>query len=137
MVASRERQDAGEQFLVDNSQAVLIAVQAGVALEHFRCGVDGGQAAYQRYAGVLDVFDQAEIGNLHPAAEDQEVFRLDVEVLEREGLPHVIERIGRVAQVDEQFLARNPRGPCRRALFEAVHQARVGQFGDDDQVRRR
>ena len=49
VVPSGERQDAREQFLVDNGQAVLIAVQAGVAREHFRRGVDGGQAADQRY----------------------------------------------------------------------------------------
>ena len=133
-VPSGERQDAREQFLEDDGQAVLIAVQAGVAREHFWRGVDGGQAADQRYGGVLDVFYQSEIGDLHAAAENQKVLRLDVEVLERESLPHVIQGIGRIAQVDEQLVAGNSRGPCRHALLEAIHQARVGQLGDDDQL---
>ena len=59
--------------------------------------------------GIHDVADQAEVADLDAAADDQQVFRLDVQVLQGELLPHVVERLRGIAEMGEQFVARDSR----------------------------
>ena len=47
--------------------------------------------------------------------------------------PHEIQRVGRVAQVSQQFVARNAGEPFPPALVEAILEAAVGQLRDDQQ----
>ncbi len=104
---SRKRQDAGKHFLIDDCQAVLIAVRGGTAVEDLRRGVDRGHAAHHGVSAVLDLFDQAEIGDFYAAADNQQILGLNIEVLKRV-LAEVIERIGGVTYVAEQLGARWP-----------------------------
>ncbi len=131
---ARERQRAGEHFLIDDRQAVLVAEMAGFAVEHLRRGVDRGQAAHQRDRVVVDVFDQPEVADLHPAADQQQVLRLHVQVLEREVGVHVVQGVGRVAQVHEQLVPRHAEHLRLAALGVAIFQAAVGQLGDDHEL---
>ena len=118
-VAARERQHAGEHFLVNDRQRILIAVPARRAAKHFRRRVQRRQPAHQRRLRLPHVLHQAEVGDLHVAGQQQQVLRLDVEVLQRVRLAHEVERIGRVAQVAQQLVARNAaqalRGGTRRS----------------------
>ncbi len=88
--AAGEGRRAGEHFLVDDCQAILVAGKARAAVEQFRWGILRGQAAEQRDVFVADAFDQAEIGDLDAAAGDQQILRLDVEVLQSVAFPHVV-----------------------------------------------
>ena len=75
-------QHAREHLLVDDRQAVLVAVDAGPAVEQLRRGVDRRHPADDRAVDVLQVLDQAEVGHLDPPAHQQQVLGLDVEVLQ-------------------------------------------------------
>ena len=123
--APLERQHAGQHLLVDDRQAVLIAVVAGPAVEQLRGGVDGRQPADDRALDVLQVLDQAEVGHLDPPAHQQQVLGLDVQVLQGMLLADVVQGVGGVAQIAPA----TRRGECRdrpdcAILLEEVLQAR-------------
>ena len=99
---------AGQQFLVDDGQAVLIAAVANLALEGFRRRVQRRDAAEEAGCRLaFQVLDQAEIGDLDAVADEEQIARLDVEVLQLVLFVHVVERFGGVAQVAQQIVARN------------------------------
>ena len=129
-----ERQHAGQHLLIDDRQAVLIAVVVGPAVEQLRCRVDGRQPADVRAVDVLQVFDQSEVAHLDPPAHQQQVLRLDVQVLERMLLVDVVQGIGRIVQIGQQFFARDARQARLAVLVEQLLHARGGQLGHDDQV---
>ena len=56
---------------------------------------------------IVNVFDQAEVGDLDAAADQEQVLGLDVEVLQRVLIAHVVERIGGVAHERQQLFAGN------------------------------
>ncbi len=68
------------------------------------------------------------------SGDEQQILGLYVQMLQRIFFAHVVERIGRVVQIDEQLVARNADHAGRLALLVAVLQAHVGQFGHDDQL---
>ena len=127
-------QHAREHLLVDDRQAVLVAVNARPPVEQLRRGVDRRHPAHDRTVDVLQVLDQAEVGHLDPPAHQQQVLGLDVEVLQGILLTDVIQGVGRVVQVGQQFVAGNAGQTGLAALFEFLLQARRGQLGDDQQV---
>src|SRR5207248_2703589 len=75
-----------------------------------------------------------EVGDLNAVSNQQQIFRLYVEVLQRMLLVHVVERIGRVAHETEQLVARNSGQGLFAVLFEAVLEAAIGQLGDDQKL---
>ena len=83
---------------------------------------------------AFQVLDQAEVADLDAVADEEEVARLDVEVLEVVLLVHVVEAFGRVPDVAQQGVARDADQARRQALLEGVVQAAVGQLHDDDQL---
>ena len=107
-----ERQLAGQHVLIDDRQAVLVALPGRLAFEQFRRRVGRRQPVDQRRAAFVDVLDQPEVADLQPVADEQQVLGLDVEVLERVLLVDVVEGVRRVA---EQRRAA-PRGECRLPL---------------------
>ncbi len=80
------------------------------------------------------MLDEAEVRHLDAVADEEEVARLDVEVLEVVLLVHVVERLGRVADVAQQLVARDADQAGRQAFLIAVVQALVRHFHDDDQL---
>src|SRR5262249_5382085 len=86
-----ERRVPGEQLGVDDGEAVLVAPFADVPAVRLGRGVQGGDAAAEQAGGALpfEVLDEAEVGDLHPVADEEEVARLHVEVLEVVPLVHV------------------------------------------------
>ena len=110
-----EGQRPGQHFLVDDRQAVLIAVTVGPAVEQFGSRIDRRQPADVRAVHVLQVLDQPEVGHLDPPAHQQQVLGLDVQVLQRVFLADVVQRIGRVVQMGQQFFPRNA-GQSRLAV---------------------
>src|SRR5262249_29094241 len=83
--------------------------------------------------GPQEVLDQPEVGHLDAPAQDQQVLRLDVEVLEPVDLVHEVQRLGGVAQVAEQFAARHAGQPGIAARLVALLEAEVGQLSDDQE----
>ena len=132
--ASRKRQLTGEHLLVDDRQTVLVALQTWATVEQFRGGVDGGQAAHERHRCVLYVLDQPEIRHLCPAAHNQQVLRLDVQVLQRVVFAHIVERVCRVAEIQQQFFARDTGQARFDTLPVTILEAEIGQLGDDHQL---
>jgi len=63
-VGSTEWSLAGEQFLIANGQAVLIAKTADPAVERLRGGVNRRDAARDRRLHPFEVFDQSKVGDL-------------------------------------------------------------------------
>ncbi len=118
----------------DDGQAVLIAVNRDLVFEQFGRGIGGREPAQQRVGMVPQILDQSEVGHLHSTADDQEILGLDVEVLERVPLRHVVQGVGRIAQIDEQLVAPDTRPAVAAAGFVAILEAFVGQFGDDHQL---
>ena len=98
-------------------------------------GIDRRHPADDRGVDVLQVLDQAEVGHLDASADQQQVLRLDVQVLQAVLLTDVIQGVGRVAQVAPTRSLRGMPGQSRlAALVEFLLQARSGQLGDDDQL---
>src|SRR5207249_3669160 len=77
---------------------------------------------------------QAKIGQFDSAADQQQVLRLDIQVLKSVLLAHVIESVRRVQHVRQELAARNAGQPGAPALREVVHEAGVRQFHDDDEL---
>ncbi len=71
-----------EHLLVDDRQAVLVAMDARAAVEELRRGIDRRHAADDRAVNVLQVLDQAEVGDLDPSANQKQVLRFDVQMLQ-------------------------------------------------------
>ena len=119
--AALKRQHSGQQLLIDDRQAVLIAVVVGPAVKQFRGGVDGRQPTHHRAIDVLQILHQAEVRHLDTAAHEQQVLGLDVEVLERVFLEDVVQGIGGVSQMSEQLGARDAQLPdwqyCSKRFF--------------------
>ncbi len=67
------------------------------------------------------------------AAHQEEVARLDVQVLQAVLEVHHVERLGRLAQVADQLAARYPRLAGLLPVHQDVVQALVGQLHDDDE----
>ena len=75
-----------------------------------------------------------KVGHFDMVADHQEVFRLDVEVLQAVPLMNEVERVGRVADVAEQLIAGNARHAGLTARVEPRFETALGQFRDDDQA---
>src|SRR5262249_35347998 len=119
--------------LVDDCQTVLVATSAGPAIEEFGRCVQRRKAGDHRDAGLVQIFDQTEIGDFYVTSLKQQVAGLDVQVLQPVLLEHVIQRISRVLQVREQLVARDALAPLLPELLEAVFETSFGQLGDDNQ----
>src|SRR4051812_13671076 len=100
-------EDAGKHVLVNDGEAVLIAMNARAAVKKLRRGVNGRHAADDRTVDVFQVFDQAEVGDLDSPAHEEQVLWFDVEVLKRILLADVVQGVGRVVQMGQQLIARN------------------------------
>ncbi len=130
-----ERPLPGEQLLVNDGQAVLIAALADLALEGFRERVQRRDAAEQ--AGAVwrsRCLTRPKSATLTRSLIKKQVARLDVEVLKLVLLVHVIEGFGGVAQVAQQVVAGDADQPGVMLLDEQIVQAAVGQLHDDDQL---
>ena len=133
-IVAGERPLAGEQFLINDSETILIAKAADPAVERLRGGVDRRDAASDRSLHALQIFDQAEVRDFDVLEHQEEVLRLDVQMLELISAVHQVERFGGFLHVDEQFIARDARQPLRAAFLEAVPQIALGQLHDNDEL---
>ena len=129
-----KRPAAGQHLLVDDRQTVLIAIAADAAVERFRGGIDHGHAGGRGCRASLQALHQAKIRQFDSAADQQQVLRLDIQVLKSVLLAHVIESVRRVQHVRQQLAARNTGQPGAAALREVVHEAGIRQFHDDDEL---
>ena len=75
-ILAREGQRARQQFLVNNRQAVLIAVTANAPLKRFRRRVDRSHTGRTPESAGAVAGDQTEIGNLYVLAYQEQVMRL-------------------------------------------------------------
>ena len=82
----------------------------------------------------FQVLDQAEVGDLDVVVDQEQVLRLDVEVLQLVLRVHQVQGLGRLLHVAEQLLARDAGQALGPALAEAVPEVAVGQLHDDDQL---
>jgi hypothetical protein len=128
-----ERPLAGEQPLVDDGQAVLVAEAGDVPVEGLRAGVDGRDAAGDGGLHALQVLDQAEVGHLDVGVDEEEVLRLDVQVLQLVLLVHQVEGLGGLLHVAEELVAGDAGHAAGAALLVAVPEVVVGQLHDDDE----
>src|SRR5947209_3932805 len=96
-----KRGRAGQQFLIDDGQTIQVAVRTELAGERLRgrirrAGPGPGPAGSQ-------LADEAEIADLPPAGDAEQVLRLDVEVLEP-GVAQRVEPVGGVGKTAEQLV---------------------------------
>src|SRR5690606_15834463 len=125
-IGAFKRQRSRQQLLVDDGEAVLIAVPAHVALEHFRRAVERGHAQMQ-WAGLsgvqsLQALHQTEISQLDMVADDKEIARFDVQVLQAILLVQQIERFGGIGEEGEKFISWYARLSLRLALMQTILQ---------------
>jgi hypothetical protein len=95
-VLAVKRQGAGQEFVVDQGQAVLVAGTAHRPLEDFRRGVQRGDrppVRGRRPAGAAEGqgVDQPEVPDLEVVADQEQVARLDVQVLEAVAQVHQVQ----------------------------------------------
>ncbi len=125
---------AGEQFLVDDGQAVLIREPADHSAEGLGSGVLGSHASRHRADQAGQILDQPEVRDLDVLVQQAQVLRFDVHVLQVMVLVHQVEDLGCLLHVAEQLLARDALQGLLAALAKAAQQVLVCQFGDDDQL---
>lgn len=125
---------ACQQFLIHHRQRILIAVQARSAIEHFRRGVDWRQTSDDRTLDLPEFFEQPEICDLRATSDDQEISRLDVQMLQLVALMEVVERVGDVLHVFQQSVTWDTTGSPFTMLVVDIFQRSIGQLGDDDQL---
>jgi len=82
----------------------------------------------------FEVLDQAKVADLHMVEEQEDVLRLDVEVLQIELHVHQVEGLGGFLEVAQQLRARDAGQALGLALLKAVEQRAVGKLADDDQA---
>ncbi len=117
---ARKGARAGEHLLIDNRQTVLIAGRFGSTVKDLRSGVIGRQSSYQGFATIAQVFDQAEIAEFDVLADQHQVLRLDIQVLQRVVVVQIIQDLRRLAHVFDQFFAGNSRQTVIDAFFKQV-----------------
>ncbi len=94
-----KRQNAGEHFLINDGQAVLITAAAGASIEDFGGSINGSQPPHQRCGRILDVLDQAEVRHLDSPPDQQQVLGFHVQMLQAMLRIHVIQGVGSISQV--------------------------------------
>ncbi len=84
--------------------------------------------------GAGQAVHQAEIGDLHVVADQKEITRLDIQMLQVELQVHEVQDLGGLAQVGKQIGPRHALLPLAAKLLQELVQIVVGQLGDDDQL---
>lgn len=125
-----ERTDAREQFLVDNRQAVLVAMGAQFAGKNLGARIGG--AGTRARTATAQVADQAEVGYRNVSVEEQQVLRLDIEMLQLGG-GKGIKRLGRFRQISEQLVARDAGQTLGAARPKPAPHVAVGQRADNEE----
>src|SRR5262249_16482860 len=116
-------------------ETVLIGLAGDLAAVGFGRCVERSYAAKQsRRALSFELLDEPEVGHLAAIADQEQVARLDVEVLEIVLFIHVVQSFGRIADIAQERVARNAYHAGSLALREHVVQALVRQLHDDDQL---
>ena len=133
------------QFVVGDRQRVLIGVIAGLVLEQLRRRVSlGAGAGGGRHADIgRDRPRQAIVADLHFIADDQQVARFDVAVLNGDRLPCGADRVhGLIEKVDRSCGAGDvvqelvERNSFKSGLFrftEPLREALIAEAHGDDQ----
>ena len=129
-----ERPDAGEQFLIHDRQAVLIAIPGEFVLKCFRGAVHGRDAAGDHALDTLEVLDQAEIRHLDVTVHQEQVLGLDVQVLKLVLIVHQVQHFRGLLQESKQFDPGNAGEILGATLAKAIPQVAVRQLGDDQQL---
>src|SRR5262245_42120431 len=81
-----------EHRLIYAGQAVCVRALGNLAADRLGSGVERRRPAEQpRRAGTLQMFDESEVGDLDAIADEEEVARLDVEMLQTVLLAHEVE----------------------------------------------
>ncbi len=136
-VLAPERHRAGEQLLIDDGQAVLIAMTADGPAQQFRRRVQRRHAALpmrgMAAVHLAEPIHQAEVGHLQVIADQKQVVRFDVEMLQAVAEVHPVQRLGRFQQVAQQLFARDARLVLALVIAQQAVQALVGQLHDDDE----
>ncbi len=133
-VGSRERPLAREQFLIADSQTILVAKAADPAVECFWGGVNRRNAAGDGGLHPFKVFDQAEVGNLDVLINDKKVLRLDVQVLQLVLVVHQVEGFGGFFHVIKKLVARYAGQSLCATFLEAIPERLLGQLHDNNQL---
>ena len=92
--ATGKRRTSCRHFLKDDGQTVLVAMQARSSIKYLRSRILGSHSVDQRRIPLGQVLEQPEIGDLDAPAEQQQVLRFDVKVLQGVVALEVIERCG-------------------------------------------
>ena len=104
------------------------------ALERLRRGIDRRDPAGDRRADAFEQFGETEVADLDVVEDQEQVLRLDVEMLNLVLVVHQVQCFGRFVHVAEQFVARDARLALAAALAEAVPEVAVGQLHHDDEL---
>src|SRR5262249_25692215 len=132
-----EGRTSSEELLVSDGQAVLVAGGCRLAVKTLRGSVPRSNSPGLSSTGTARIFlggciDQPKVAHFDMVANEEEIVRLDVQVLQSILKVHQIEGLGRFAAVAEQFIA--VYAPVTRVLvfLEQVPEALIGQFHDDN-----
>src|SRR5947209_18557745 len=105
-VLAIEGQPSAQQFLVDDGQAVLVAAVADAAFKQF-----GGRVERAKSSDLATLrtglvrLHQAEIADLEVVADQKQVPRLDVEVLQTMLNAHQVKHLGGLAKIGKDLVS--------------------------------
>ena len=114
-----KRSHTGQHFLINDGQSILIRIATDVAGERLRGGVGRTQPAAHQ-AVMVDIPHQAEVADFQPAAHQEQIGWLDVEMLELKLFGHVVQGVGGVLQMAEQLRPCDAVGAPRRGTRQSV-----------------
>jgi hypothetical protein len=138
-IGALEREFAREQLLINDGETVLIAMRADVSEEDLRRRVERGNRSQlwrRRRSQVLraQAVYQPEVADFDMIANQEEIARLDVKMLQVVIEIHQVERFGDFAHVSEESLARDPQVPVGPLFLQQVMQIPIRQFHYDYQL---
>jgi len=138
-VLLRKRQRARAKLRVADRQAVLVAVDVGLALQQLGRGIGHGADGGLRHAQVGHDPGQPKVAHPHRVPHDQQVLRLDVAVDDAELAIEVVDAAGGLLDVVQQFVLRDAARPilglqARIALRQALVERLVAKAHGDDQL---
>ena len=136
-VLAGERAMAGQQLLIDDGEAILIAELRNFAGIRFGSGIKRRHAAHEAGGRMpFETLDQPEVGDLDAIADDEQVVRLDVEMLQLVLLVvHEVERLGCVGEIAAASRSTRDADQAGALAFrEEVVERALGQLHDDDEL---
>ena len=105
---STEWSSSGQHLLVDDGQTILVRIETDLAGERLWRGIGRTQPPCARPGVMANLANQPEVAHFEAITHEEQIAGLDIQMLKSKPAGDEVEGFGRVEQITQQLLARNP-----------------------------